>query len=184
MIIAFGHQKQVGKDTAVNTIYREYDNVIKYSLAGPLYEICGLLNKEFFSKNYYDANPEKKSIPMSNGKTPRQFLIEVGQKMKEVCGRDCWVNLAIDCAENIEPKHLLISDVRYREEADKLQEHGAVFFFFFRPDLRHTSDEADDDLLDWKGWDHLLVNDGTLEEFEREVITLYDRIKAEAWWFV
>ena len=177
MIIAFGHQKQVGKDTAVNTIYREYNNVIKYSLAGPLYEICGLLNKEFFSKNYYDANPEKKSIPMSNGKTPRQFLIEVGQKMKEVCGKDCWVNLAIDCAKNIQPKNLLISDVRYREEADKLKEHGAVFVKVVRPDLRHTSDEADDDLLDWNGWDHLLVNDCSKTLFESRAVALYEEIR-------
>jgi len=177
VIIAFGHQKQVGKDTAVNTIYREYDNVIKYSLAGPLYEICGLLNREFYSKNYYDANPEKKSIPMSNGKTPRQFLIEVGQKMKEVCGRDCWVNLAIDTAEKIKPKHLLISDVRYREEAEKLKNEGAIFVKVVRPDLEHTSDEADDDLLDWDGWDHTLVNDGSRDLLETRALLLYERVR-------
>lgn len=177
MIIAFGHQKQVGKDTAVNAIYLKYDNVIKYSLAGPLYEICGLLNREFYSKNYYDANPEKKSIPMSNGKTPRQFLIEVGQKMKEVCGRDCWVNLAIDCADSVKPKHLLISDIRYREEAEKLKEHGAVFVKVIRPDLRHTSDEADDDLLNWDGWDYILSNDCSLELFESRALELYKKIR-------
>lgn len=178
MIIAFGHQKQVGKDTAVNIIYRKYDNVIKYSLAGPLYEICERLNPEFFSKNYYDKVPERKSTPMSNGKTPRQFLIEVGQKLKEVCGRNCWVDLAIECAKNIEPKHLLIADMRYREEADKLKEHGAIFIKVVRPDLPHTSDEADDDLLNWDGWDHVLFNDCSLELFESRALELYKEIRS------
>lgn len=177
MIIAFGHQKQVGKDTAVNAIYREYDDMIKYSLAGPLYEICGILNKEFFSKNYYDNNPERKSTPMSNGKTPRQFLIEVGQNLKQVCGRDCWVNLAIQRSKSVFPNNLLISDVRYREEAEKLKNEGAIFVKIVRPDLEHTSDEADDDLLDWDGWDHILVNDGSRDLLESQAVLLYERIK-------
>lgn len=176
MIIAFGHQKQVGKDTAVDAIYASSMRADKYSLAGPLYQICEILDSNFRSKEYYDKAPANKSLPLPGGKTPREFLIEVGENLKEVCGKHCWVDMAINYSKVMSHKHLLISDIRYKEEAERLKQHGAIFVKVVRPDLPHTSDKADDDLLDWDGWDVCLVNNCSIEKFREKAVNLYEEL--------
>jgi len=177
MILVFGHQKQVGKDTAAMAIRDLGRETVNHSLAGPLYAICQMMLSEFKSKYEYDKDPHLKSEPIFNGKTPRDLLIETGEKLKEIYGKDCWVKLALSYA--FEGEDLIISDMRYKEEAEVLKQHGAIFVKIVRPDLPHTSDKADDDLLDWDGWDHTLINMGAKEELERAAQSLYLSLKGE-----
>ena len=172
MIIAFGHQKQMGKDTAVNAISeRILCNYV--ALADPLYEICEIMQPDFENKFYYDKYPYKKNEKLNCGKTPRELLIATGQKLKEVYGKHCWVDIAIAGKRT---EVLLISDLRYKEEAKRLKEYGAIFVKVFRPGVEVSSDSADDDLLYWDGWDHILVNDCSLKKFKMKAIDLYERI--------
>lgn len=176
MILVFGHQKQVGKDTAANAIADISVYTKKVSLAGPLYQICEIMSPDFESKAFYDVYPEKKMTPLDSGFTPRHLLIETGQKLKEIYGKECWVKLAVASKDY---RDLIISDLRYKEEAEKLHEYGAVFVKVVRPGLEHTSDTADDDLLDWTGWDHTLVNDGTINDLKFKAIQLYLNLRGE-----
>lgn len=177
MIIAFGHQKQQGKDTAVNAIYKAFSDTERWSLAGPLYEVCNTVCTDFRMKFYYDENPLMKMVPLVNGKTPRELLIATGEKLKEIYGKECWVDLAIEYHINSCNANLLISDVRYKEEAERLKEYGAVFVKVIRPNHDVEGDTADDDLLDWEGWDHLLINDDYyIEDFEAKAVQLYREI--------
>lgn len=69
-IIAFGHKKRTGKDTAANELCRELQNVVGYSkvktvaFADPLYGICNQLYgwDGFRSKEEYDLGAADKTV--------------------------------------------------------------------------------------------------------------------------
>lgn len=174
MIIAFGHQKQVGKDTACNILSVEGD-MSKLSLADPLYSIAEMLIPDMRNKTYYDDVGDRKNHILSNGRTVRQNLIDISENLKGTLGDDVWVNALLKEANY--RHNVCISDVRYPVEFHKLKEKGAVMVKIVRPSVEHTSDVADDALLDCDEWDHVLLNDGSFEKFKRDVLALYEEIK-------
>lgn len=183
MIIAFGHQKQQGKDTVCNFIQKhcseEPGDIVVKSLAEKLYEICYDLHPEFHSKKHYDMYPEQKEQPFSTGLTPRQTLISLGQTMKSLFGRDCWVKALL--TEEYTVRDLLISDLRFKEEADYLKRsmgNQVVFVKVIRTQI-HNPDEADIDLCNWDGWNYVLMNSGNLEKLKTDSIGLYEQIKLD-----
>lgn len=182
MIIAFGHRKQQGKDTAAWYFSELMGDCVIRSLAGKLYEVCEILVDDFQYKDFYDKHPELKEIPLENGLTPRETLIGVGQKIKEVLGKDCWVKAALKINSNfydLEETNVLISDLRYKEEAEVLKKHGAICVRVVRPEIEVKSDSADEDLADWDGWDYTLYNSGSLGTFRMECFNLYEKIKRD-----
>lgn len=192
MIVAFGHKKQQGKDTAVGILYKHIRDAYRYggvpdsnsykcSFAEPLYHICNVLIPEFHRKGVYDDHPEdKESIIDRIGKTPRQVLIAIGQNLKTILGSDCFV-VALLKGINSGHKHdvYLISDLRFPVEAAAVQAAGGVCVKVTRPGTSYPDDEVDSALDGWDGWDYELVNNGTIADFEVAVIALYDRIRKE-----
>lgn len=191
MIIAFGHRKQQGKDTACDILYNHIRNTLRYgdrnpqpipfrrAFAEPLYEICGLLVPEFLGKKHYDLFPIEKEIPIERiGKSPRQVLIDVGQHMKVTLGVDCFAVPIIHELKNSNATNVfLISDLRFPVEAEALQAIGGVCVEVTRPGIEVSNDPVDDALADWEGWDYGISNDGTLEDFKKKVIDLYEEIR-------
>ena len=172
MIIVLGHQKQVGKDTAARAMAAD-GNVLVKSLADPLYRACRELHRDFKSKDYYDSYPKQKHAKMSNGITPREMLLGIGQKVKEVLGKRCWVDSLLAEAERSVKDHLVIPDVRFKEEVEALKEVDAIFIKVIRPGIDQPSDVADDDLVGWNGWDREILNSGNQLELEAKAIRLY-----------
>jgi hypothetical protein len=177
-IIAFGHRKRVGKDTAarfINTDFRmkhKSANVQKRGLADKLkaqchelYSWAGLKTME-----YYDDHPEEKEIVLPLlGKTPRQIWIDYGTLVARAVYRYTWVDYLFKSSS---PDLLIISDLRFPEEAERSQDLGGQVYRIDNPRIPHTSDLADDPLKDWNGWNGVIVNDGTMETFHSRVIEI------------
>lgn len=177
MIIAFGHRKQQGKDTAVDAIYNYDSWVRRVSFAEPLYELCCRLIPEFQTKHFYDRHPaDKERMILRLGKTPREILIETGQSLKKIAGDDVFVRSFVDHYADRRDTNVVVSDLRFRIEAEMLKKHKCVTVKVVRPSVIPISDYADDDLSDWDGWDYTLVNDGTIDDFKQKAIDLYKRI--------
>lgn len=74
---------------------------------------------------------------------------------------------------DVEKMHLLVDDVRFMNELHVIKEHGGLIVKIERPGFdganNHASETSLDDYTDWDG---KILNDGTLEEFERKVETL------------
>lgn len=187
MIIAFGHKKQQGKDTAVQAIiehvrkkaiFGNQPNPYAYwvSFAQPLYEVCHTLIPEFETKEHYDNHPEDKEVPIPRlGKSPRKILIDIGQTLKTVLGPDCFA-VPIANINFKKPDVLLISDLRFPCEVTTVKQKGGICVKVVRPGSNYEGDDVDNALNEWDGWDYTLVNDGTLEEFQQKAVELYERI--------
>jgi len=135
---------------------------------------------EFQLKAEYDKVPHLKEIPIPRiGKSPRQILIEVGQSIKKIIGADCFAIQLMHYIESRPDDIHLISDLRFPVEAETVKAAGGVCVRVTRPGTAYPDDEVDSALDGWDGWDYVLVNDGTLADFEVAVIALYDKIRKE-----
>ena len=92
-----------------------------------------------------------------------------------------WVNsLKIKCLNykksnpNIK---LVIADLRFQNEVDMIHELGGKVIKVNRPNMNivdeHESETKIDEILDF---DHLIINDGTIEELYEKIGTLYKNL--------
>ena len=174
MIIAIGHQRDVGKDVAAQIFATQFKvqnpslDVRHVAFADPIYEICekmygwaGMKNKRF-----YDNNKElKEKILPSLGKSPRQILIDVGMNMRDTYERT-WLDYTLSLKADL----IFISDLRFPNEAQAIKDAGGFLIKVHR-DLEHVTESGDPDnqLLSWTDWDMEIHNDGTLQEYAKKI---------------
>src|SRR6056297_526802 len=73
--------------------------------------------------------------------------------------------------------HILVDDVRFRNEVDAVQRNGGVLIRVERPGFNGANDHSSENCLDdFNSWNMILRNDGSLEQFlhqvENKVLTL------------
>lgn len=181
-ILAFGHQKRVGKDTASGfvsqylRVEKGVKRVKKAGFADKLKDVChqlygwaGLRDREFYEQ------PEnfhlKEVILPKLGKTPRQIWISFGNEVKAATYYDTWLDYLLQATE---ADWLIVSDMRFPNEADRIRELGGLVVKITRPSIPHTSDAADDPLLSYQNWSAHIINDGSLADFYSKVIGVVD----------
>jgi hypothetical protein len=69
---------------------------------------------------------------------------------------------------------LAVSDMRFPHEADRIKALGGIVVKILRPSVPHTSDAADDPLLNYQDWDAIIVNDGSLNELYHNVVAVVE----------
>ena len=80
---------------------------------------------------------------------------------------------------NLEHMHVLIDDVRFMNELRVIKEHGGLIVKIERPGFDGANNHASETSLDeYHDWDEVLLNDGSLEEFEEKVEQLAERLMA------
>lgn len=182
LILAFGHRKKMGKDTLARFIATALRlrcrklNVEKRSFAGKLKAVSHSLYQwaDLLGPEYYEIYPEKKDIILPKlGKTPRDIWIEMGNRLRAM-DQDIWINAVL---RNSLPNVMLITDLRFPNEADKVKELGGKVIKVIRTGQEHTDDEADTPLENYSNWDDI-VEAGTLNqlnEFGERLIDKYCR---------
>ena len=73
--------------------------------------------------------------------------------------------------------HVLVDDVRFHNEVGAVQRNGGVLIRVERPGFNGANDHSSENSLDdFSGWNMILRNDGSLEQFlqkvESEILTL------------
>lgn len=181
MIIAFGHRRFVGKDTAADFLVSQLRtttrrlNIIKTgfatklkAIAFDLYSWAGLQEEAFYEK--YTHLKEIK-LPLM-GKSPRDVWIELGNKCREI-NPDTWINQLLRRKVDI----LIIKDLRYNNEADAVKNHKGILVKIEKPGIEEFNDPADSALKYFTDWDHVIVNDGDLKELNNKIIKLSEILK-------
>ncbi len=186
-LIAFGHEKRVGKDSAsqfVSTHLRVEKGIRRVKKAGfadklkdvcfQLYAWAGLRDKDFYEE---PGNQHLKEVPLPalGFLTPRQIWIGFGNEVKEAVYRDTWLDYLL---KSTQADWLIVSDMRFPNEADRIRELGGLVIKIVRLDVPHTSDAADDPLLDYKHWSRVIVNDGSLANLYSKVVEVVDEYYA------
>jgi hypothetical protein len=146
MRIAFGYKAGSGKSTAADYLVQKKTGE-NLSFAASIYKIARKAQK-------IASFPEEKD---------RDLLQKIGMWGRN---RDpnVWVNTVRDRILEY-PGNLFISDLRFPNEFDMLRENGFVLVKIVRSD-RDESGHISETNLDEKNdseWDHIIQNDGTLQ---------------------
>jgi len=174
-IVAFGHQKGAGKDTAAQFLttflktnypklrvkHTGFANKLK-DVSFQLFKWAGLKRAIYYETHY----SEKEIVLPLVGLTPREIWIAVGNGMREI-HQDVWINCALS-VPNVDI--LIISDLRFKNEAHAIGFKGLLIRI--DRDIERGTDPAEIDLLDWTDWDRAIDNNGTLQELNTEIESL------------
>lgn len=178
-IIAFGHRKGVGKDTAAKfliTILRQvhtrkkvdirfagFADKIKqqcYELYGHLGMMPGLWYEEPENLRLKDV-----ILPLL-GKSPRQVWISYGNSVSEIYPRT-WSTYLFQHHSTCD--YLIIKDLRRPIEADHILELGGNLVCITRSSSPKVTDNCDDLLERYAKWNWLIENEGTLNTLYQDV---------------
>jgi hypothetical protein len=176
MVVGIVGRKRHGKDTVADYLAQKY-GFEKYSFANPLkrgaMEMFGFTEEQVFGDL-------KDVIDPVWGCTPRQVLQVLGTELlqydiqnhipafKEI-GRLIWVKNFARFYENNPGKNLSIADVRFNHEVAAIKQLGGVIIKVVRPGMPDGDFHASEIEIDEMPYDHLIINDGSLEDLYNKV---------------
>lgn len=72
---------------------------------------------------------------------------------------------------NLRKTHILVDDVRFINELNVIKKHGGTFIKIERPGFNGANNHSSENSLDgYDGWNLILCNDGSLEEFQHQAL--------------
>ena len=184
LIIGLGHIKRMGKDTVARFMNQEfldrgYSSQI-VSFAQPIYDIGRMMYGHigFRTKEEYDGDfAADKELPLPNGLSPRQILLGLGEKMREV-DQLIWVQYALSKAK--ESHFVLIPDVRHPNECEAILDAGGYLVKVDRPiAVVMQANDIDKKLWDYDGWDTTIANRGNLDKLKEKSVALASKLMLE-----
>ncbi len=176
-MVAFGHRKRVGKDTAARflssyiRLAKKGSNVQVHgfadklkSIAHELYFWAGLHPGEFYED---EANTHLRDVILpAIGKSPRRIWIDLGTHVGRAIYWDTWVDYL---QYSIFADVCIIKDMRFPNECERIKSLGGFVFKIERDDAPNDSDEADDPLKDYTGWSAVIENNGSLGALNKKI---------------
>lgn len=167
-----------GKDTAADILCAEF-GYTKLAFADPLKKAVASIANEPVS-NFYDNNLKEMPCPVT-GRTRRVTMQAVGEGLRHILGQNIWLaNMA--CRLQTSPVGVVISDVRYDNEAKFILGHGGVVIKIHRESAglhgavgNHSSEQGISDHLVYA----TVTNNGTVESL-REALLLLLKTESKA----
>lgn len=182
LLIGLAGAARSGKTTAAAELAAHF-GFIDYAFAQPLKAMLA----EGLNLSVAQLEGAEKEAPLPwLGKSPRELLQTLGSEWgRGLVHRELWLRVARQNLDNLAECHqqalgIVISDVRYEDEAAFVRQRGGVLVHILRPDappVRAHATEAglaigDDDLV--------IHNDGDLAEFRQRVRETVQRVAARA----
>ena len=178
-ILALGHKSRVGKDTITKYLLaiineqrpdliaerKAFADKVK-DIAYQLYKCHGLQPAQ-----YYEENPVARTIKLpSLGRDPVEIWVAVGDKIREV-HPETWVDLILlDSTADI----IVISDLRYPNEAARVHELGGVCVRLDKEDAPIRNTKADNALNGYSEWYKIINNAGVEIELKKKAEDLLE----------
>lgn len=167
MLIGLAGVAGSGKDTVGDHL-----GVKTYAFAQPMKEACRLI---FNWTDEHLHGSLKEAIDPKYGISPRQAFQTIGTEWgRNLINQNIWL---IRAEQEID-KHndLVITDVRFDNEAQLIRRNGGIVINIIRPDINGVNPHVSENSLSPNQIDHHIVNDGTLWELYRKVDTLLNVI--------
>ena len=178
MVIGLSVYARSGKDTAADRLVSKH-GFSQYSFAAPMKEAMYILNPivgsdgigPFKYKNLVDTyglDKAKESYPEIR-RLLQVFGTEVGRSM---FGENFWVDLTLN---NIKEKHAVISDVRFKNEADAIKKAGGQVWRINRHGVGPVTDHSSEIDLDDYNFDHIIDNDYSVMDLHNVIDMLLSK---------
>jgi len=105
----------------------------------------------------------------------RKFMQLLGNEIGRSKDPDFWIKkLEERLKGKYKDKNIVISDLRYSNEAVWGKNSGGQLWYLWRPEAKRLIEADPDhaseqDLKKWKDWDYTIINDGTVEDLYEKV---------------
>lgn len=165
-LIGLVGKARVGKDTVAGHILDNY-GLMQYAFADPLKDMLEAVFGDKF------RGGDREQVIDWLGKSPRQLMQTLGTEW----GRDCvhpdlWVLFAEQewlKAQARKAPGLVISDVRFDNEAAWIHGAGGLLLEIVRPEAGQVADHLSERALTLEVPRTVIINDGTLDELFEQV---------------
>lgn len=186
MIVGMIGKKRSGKDTFAGTLVEER-GFQRFAFADPLKDAVLKVNPIVFCAGPKSDDPRAEVVGAAarqprprrlqdvvrtlgweeakENREVRRLLQEYGVAIREI-QEDFWVRATLDRALAVEASGtpVVVTDVRFPNEADEVRERGGVIVRIVRPGQVSNDSHASETALDDYVEDVLIVNDGTLDD--------------------
>lgn len=175
IVIAFGHEKRVGKDTAAafltthlrlatrgKSIKRSSFAGLAKSISHQVFGYAGLLDV-----NIYNDKPElKERLTTFEGKTHRQIWIDVSDKLMEI-DPDAFIKATLFNNQNCDV--LIINDLRYLNMAQTLRKMPNTYLYKIVRDVPKSDNPTERALDSFKEWNGIIDNNLSIHDLEYQM---------------
>lgn len=172
-LIGIAGRARSGKDTVANFIIAAIGGY-RYSFADPIRAMLAPLGVDM-NDPYWQAR--KEDVIPALGVSPRRMMQTLGTEWgRNLINPDLWLVLAHQRLLRNGPG-MVISDVRFENEAAWIRKHGGRIIHVIRPEAKAVEAHASEDGIEMLDTDAQLFNSGTLEELQltvRELLRVYD----------
>jgi hypothetical protein len=159
---------QSGKDTTANILIKEY-GYSRLAFADKVKDLLYAVNPMVacspsgYLKDLVDLVgwDEAKQEPQV-----RRLLQDLGLGGRDVFGKNVWVNELERSIIQTNNHNLVITDVRFKNEADKIKQLGGRLWRIKRVDTSAANSHVSEVELDGYPVDQIIKNDGSLEDLE------------------
>lgn len=165
MIVGLSGYARSGKDTFASFLMSE--GFVRIAFADNVKELARRLWPDVMGQ-YGSAWDLAKQDPVVRSRW--QLL---GNEVRNVLGEDVWVHAAL---HGVLPEKTVITDVRYPNEAQRINDLGGAVIRIERPGVGPANGHISEVALDGWSFDYIVANNGTLEDFKREALAVVEKI--------
>ena len=164
---------RTGKDT-VGAYLAERHGYERRAFADKLRELAAAIDpwasdEDFITHVRYSEALASHGYEKAKDEFPeiRRFLVALGKGVREVLGQNTWVDAVLPDALPDDHPPLVITDVRYPNEAARIRRLGGEVWYVVRRGVGPANDEEDESIggiLQRGLWDVVLTNSGTVQD--------------------
>ena len=161
MIIGISGKMYSGKSTVSDILRQSYPELgfLDKPFAGPLKQSLASMFNENIA-NFYNQDFKNNHILLPN-MTTREVMQKYGQAMRNIY-KNFWIYLNLK--DYKKEKNWLIPDVRFRNEADAIQDLGGVVIRIESKRSLPSTDVSETALDNYENFHIIITNDGTKDE--------------------
>ncbi len=170
-LIGLGHKKRHGKSTVAEYLAYNYDWG-EYAFATA---VKNTTDSAFKFPAEYKFNKELLYTPLNM--SYREALQKVGESFRASFGEDIWIkNLEIGIQDVRKFYNVVISDVRYLNEAEWVKNQGGILINIVNPRLLSSDKHISEISLDSYKWDYVILNNGSKRALLHKIDNLVTEI--------
>ena len=105
----------------------------------------------------------------------RSLLQKLGHAVRDKIDPTVWCRVVMVEADRLDEEgtDVVITDVRYRNEADAIHAVGGVVCRIDRGISQRLTHAGEEELEDYKDWDYIIDNNGSIKQLQEQVTDLF-----------
>jgi hypothetical protein len=171
--------RAIGADASVPLVYGCQDDKVRVFYVDEQRALAQCPKWEQFIAEHREIQ----DCPGQTAVTVRRLLQWWGTEYRRSQDSDYWTKAWGRKIEqfDLQNVHVLIDDVRFMNELNVIRAHGGLIVKIERPGFDGANNHASETSLDeYRDWDRIILNDGTLDEFKRKVEELARTLRIAA----